>query len=79
MTGAVLSLSHVLSGHALEIGDYIIMLNLIFIKTYTYLLTPWSRLLEKLTGLHLVKKFPIFYGTRMFIAVFKNARHPFLF
>jgi len=30
----------------------------------TYLLTPWSRaLLEKLTGLQLVKKFPVFYGT----------------
>jgi len=30
----------------------------------TYLLTPWSRvLLEKLTGLQLVKKFPAFYGT----------------
>jgi hypothetical protein len=29
---------------------------------YYYLLTPWSRvLLEKLTGLQLVKKFPAFY------------------
>ena len=34
----------------------------------TYLLTPWSRvLLEKLTGFQLVKKFPKFYGTRIFI------------
>jgi hypothetical protein len=34
----------------------------------TYLLTPWSIvLLEKLTGLQLVKKFPAFYGTRRFI------------
>jgi len=34
----------------------------------TYLFNPWSRvLLEILTGLQLVKKFPIFYGTRMFI------------
>jgi len=34
----------------------------------TYLLTPWCRvLLEKLTGLQLVKKFPAFYGTQMFI------------
>jgi len=32
--------------------------------TLTYLLTPWTRvLLEKLTGLQLVKKFPTFYGT----------------
>ena len=30
-----------------------------------YLLTPWCRvLLEKLTGLQLVKKFPTFHGTR---------------
>jgi len=28
------------------------------------LLTPWSRVfLEKLTGLQLLKKFPLFYGT----------------
>jgi hypothetical protein len=33
-----------------------------------YLLTPWRRvLLEKLTGLQLVKKFPIFYGTQRFM------------
>jgi hypothetical protein len=36
-----------------------------------YLLTPWSRvLLEKLTGLQLVKKFPEFYGTQRFINAF---------
>ena len=35
---------------------------------YHYLLTPWCRvLLEKLTGLQLVKKCPAFYGTRRFI------------
>jgi structural maintenance of chromosome 1 len=34
----------------------------------SYLLTPGSRvLLEKLTGFQLVKKFPIFCGTRRFI------------
>ena len=42
----------------------------------TFLLTPWSRvLLEKLTGLQLVKKFPAFYGTRKFITAFTSARH----
>ena len=42
----------------------------------TYLLTPWSRvLLEKLTGLQLVKKFPAFYGTQRFITAFTSARH----
>jgi hypothetical protein len=40
------------------------------------LLSPWSRvLLEKLTGLQLVKKFPAFYGTRRFITAFTIARH----
>ena len=35
-------------------------------NTY-YLLTPWCRfLLQKLTGLQLVKKFPAFNGTRRF-------------
>jgi hypothetical protein len=32
-------------------------------------------LLEKLTGLQLVKKFPAFYGTRRFITVFTSACH----
>jgi hypothetical protein len=40
----------------------------------SYLLTPWSRvLLEKLPGLQLVKKIPVFYGTRRFISVFTSA------
>jgi len=42
----------------------------------TYLLAPCSRvLLEKLTGLGLVKKFPPFYVTRSFITTFTSARH----
>jgi len=42
----------------------------------TYLLIPWSRaLLEKLTGSQLVKKFPIFCGTRRFITTFTSVRH----
>ena len=41
--------------------------------------TPWCRvLLEKLTGLQLVKKFPIFYGTRRFITALTSLRHSFL-
>ena len=35
------------------------------IGTLTYLLTPWSRVLEKLADFQLVKKFPAFYGTRI--------------
>ena len=40
-----------------------------------YLLTPWCRvLLEKLTGLQLVKNFPAFHGTRRFITAHTNVR-----
>ena len=46
---------------------------------WTYLLTPWCRvLLEKLTGLQLVKNFLAFYGTRRFITAFTSFRHPSL-
>ena len=40
------------------------------------LLTPWCRvLLEKLTGLQLVKKFPAFHGTRRIITALTSVRH----
>ena len=39
------------------------------------LLTPWSRVLQKLTGFQLVEKFPAFYGTRRFFTAFTNAQH----
>ena len=46
---------------------------------HTYLLTPWCRvLLEKLTGLQLVKKFPTFYGTQRFITALTSVRYPSL-
>ena len=42
----------------------------------TYLLTPWRRvLLEKLTGLQLVKKFPAFHWNRRFITALTSVRH----
>jgi len=42
----------------------------------SYLLAPRIRvLLERLTGLQLVIKFPTFYRTRRFVTAFKNARH----
>ena len=45
-------------------------------NTLTYLLTPWCRvLLDKLTGLQLVKKLPAFHGTRMFITALTGVRH----
>ena len=41
-----------------------------------YLLTPWCRvLLEKLTGLQVVKKFPAFDGTRRFITTLTSVHH----
>jgi hypothetical protein len=46
------------------------------IYSRTYLITPLSRvLLKKLTGPHVVKKFPAFYGNRKFITSFTTARH----
>ena len=43
---------------------------------YTYLLTPRCRvLLEQLTGLQLVKKFPAFHGIRRFITALTSVRH----
>jgi len=45
-------------------------------RLLTYLLTPWCRvLLEKLTGLQLVKKFPAFHGNRRFITALTSVRH----
>jgi hypothetical protein len=42
----------------------------------TYLLTPWSRVhFEELTSPKVVKKFPVFYGSRRFIIPFTRARH----
>ena len=41
-----------------------------------YLLTPWCRiLLEKLTGLQLINKFPAFHGNRRFITALTSVRH----
>jgi len=51
----------------------------IYLLTYlfTYLLTPCNTvLLEKLTGFQLVKKFPAFYGTRMYITAFTKFPPP---
>ena len=43
---------------------------------HAYILTPWCRvLLEKLTGLQLVKKLPTFHGTRRFITALTSVRH----
>ena len=55
--------------------SFSIMLRHIMPSSLTYLLTPLCRvLLEKLTGLQLVKKFPAFYGTRKFITALTSVR-----
>jgi len=57
----------------LKVEVFVFLVTCFFI---TYLLTPWSRvLLEKLTGIKLVKKFSAFYGTRRFISAFTSAHH----
>ena len=46
------------------------------LQLHLHLLTPWCRvLLEKLTGLQLVKKFPALHGTRRFINALTSVRH----
>jgi len=43
---------------------------------FAVLHTPWCRsLLEKLSGLQLVKKLPAFHGTRRFITALTSVRH----
>ena len=59
-----------------EVCTYVCVCIYIYIHTHMYILTPCSTvLLEKLTGFQLVKKFPAFYGTRMFITALTSARH----
>jgi len=48
-------------------------------QSLTYLLTPRNRVLPlKLSGSQQIKEFLSFYGTRMFITAFTNARHLFI-
>jgi len=42
---------------------------------YRYLITPWSRVLENLTGSQLVRKFPTFFGIQWSITAFTSDRH----
>ena len=45
---------------------------LLLLPLLTYVLTPRTAVLEKLTGSQLVKEFPAFYGTRRFITAFTS-------
>ena len=70
--------------HTVASGWFLLTLNYdarnhefkIYIYLLTYLLSPRCRvLLEKLTSLQLVKKFPAFHGTRRFITALTSVRH----
>ena len=50
-----------------------------FRQRCTYLFTPWYKvLLDKLTGLQLVKKFSTFHGTRRFITALTSVHQLYL-
>ena len=49
------------------------LLAYLLTHSLTHSLTPWSRVLEQLTGFQFVKKFPTFYGTRRLITAFTSA------
>jgi len=58
------------------VTDLLYLLTYYLLNLLPYLLTPCRRVvLEKLTGLQLIKKFPPFYGTRKFISAFTSACH----
>ena len=58
----------------------VIFINSSTTTTTTTTTTPCCRvLLQKLTGLQLVKKFPAFHGTRRFITALTSVRHLSLF
>ena len=62
----------------LQVWWYQILYNTILTSWWwalNCLLTPWCRVFEKLTGLQLVKKFPVFHGTRRFITALTSFRH----
>ena len=77
-----LGLQVVLSNYYFDKRQPVFFLKRLIVKVTTeyssisYLLTPWCRvLLEKLTGLQLVKKFPAFHGTRRLINALTSVHH----
>jgi len=69
---ACLNLKHVASSSAHTFIECSYLITYLLI----YLLTAWYRvLLEKLTGLQLVKEFPAFHGTRRFITALTSFHH----
>ena len=74
----VIHYHYVGSSNLLFFKNFLFILFILYatFKLLTYLLTPWCRvLLEQLTGLRLVKKFPAFHGTRRFITALTSIHH----
>jgi hypothetical protein len=60
----------------MQMREYAVIIALCLHFIIFYSITPCSRiLLERLTGSELVKKFPVLYGTQMFVTAFTSARH----
>jgi len=61
--------------HNIRTVDLVLRVTYLLTYLLIYLLTPWCRvLLEQLTSLQLIKKFPAFHGTRMFITALTSVR-----
>ena len=74
-----IKLASLVSSIYLSICPLLSLTNRLTAYLLSYLLTPWCRvLLEKLTGLQLVKKFPAFHGIRWFITALTSVGHMFL-
>ena len=59
----------------LSLYTYLLAYLINYLHTYLRNYSMEQSPLEKLTGSQLVKKFPVFYGTRRFITAFLGARH----
>jgi len=51
----------------------LIWISGVLLYLHECLLTPWTRVLQKLTCFQLVNKLPMFYGTQRFIITFTSA------
>ena len=64
------ALSFAVSSNSILLSEYTP-----YTMNFTYLLTPWSRVLQKPISSQVVEKFPAVYGTRRFITLLTSVRH----
>jgi len=57
-----------------QLQNYLLIYLVSYVLNYL-LFTPLNRVLEKLTGSQIIKKFPTLYGTRRFIFAFTRTCH----